>query len=45
MQTTGGTGPLPRGRHGLPREEVVRSQRERLLTAASKQSRLSVKSL
>lgn len=34
--TTGGTGPLPRGRHGLPREEVVRSQRERLLTAAAK---------
>ncbi len=34
--TTGGTDPLPRGRHGLPREEVVRSQRERLLTAAAK---------
>ena len=25
--------PLPRGRHGLPRETVVRSQRERLLRA------------
>lgn len=25
--------PLPSGRHGLPREEVVRSQRTRLLTA------------
>jgi AcrR family transcriptional regulator len=34
--TTGDTGPLLRGRHGLPREEVVRSQRERLLTAAAK---------
>ncbi|OJU84167.1 MAG: hypothetical protein BGO11_14965 [Solirubrobacterales bacterium 70-9] len=27
--------PLPRGRHQLPREEVVRSQRLRLLTAAA----------
>lgn len=36
MRTTGGTGPLPRGRHGLPREEVVRSQRRRLLSAAAK---------
>jgi AcrR family transcriptional regulator len=27
------TRPLPRGRHGLPRETVVRSQRERLLRA------------
>jgi AcrR family transcriptional regulator len=26
---------LPRGRHGLPREEVARSQRERLLAAAA----------
>ena len=26
----------PRGRHGLPREAVVRSQRDRLLTAAAK---------
>src|SRR5690606_30880284 len=26
---------LPRGPHGLPREEVERSQRERLLTAAA----------
>jgi AcrR family transcriptional regulator len=33
---TDGSGQLPRGRHGLPREEVVRSQRERLLTAAAK---------
>jgi AcrR family transcriptional regulator len=29
-------GQLPRGKHGLPREEVVRSQRERLLAAAAK---------
>jgi AcrR family transcriptional regulator len=29
-------GPLPRGRHGLPREEVVRSQRKRLLAAAAR---------
>jgi AcrR family transcriptional regulator len=36
MHTTGDTGPLPRGRHGLPREEVVRSQRERLLAAAAR---------
>jgi AcrR family transcriptional regulator len=36
MRTTGGTGQLPRGRHGLPRAEVVRSQRERLLAAAAK---------
>jgi AcrR family transcriptional regulator len=27
---------LPRGRHGLPREAVVRSQRERLLDAAAR---------
>ena len=27
--------PLPRGRHGLPREEVTRSQRERLLAATA----------
>ena len=26
---------LPRGRHGLPRELVMRSQRERLLAAAA----------
>jgi AcrR family transcriptional regulator len=36
MRTTSGAGPLPRGRHELPRKEVVRSQRERLLTAAAK---------
>lgn len=36
MQTIGGTGPLPRGKHGLPREAVVRSQRERLLSASAK---------
>ncbi len=36
MPTAGGTGWLPRGKHGLPREEVVRSQRERLLTAVAK---------
>ncbi|HKZ14267.1 MAG TPA: TetR/AcrR family transcriptional regulator [Solirubrobacterales bacterium] len=36
MQTIGGTGPLPRGKHGLPRAEVVRSQRERLQAAAAK---------
>jgi AcrR family transcriptional regulator len=30
--------PLPRGRHGLPRETVVRSQRERLLDAAARVS-------
>jgi AcrR family transcriptional regulator len=36
MRTTGGTGALPRGRHGLPRAAVVRSQRERLLAAAAK---------
>lgn len=30
------SGRLPRGRHGLPREEVVRSQRERLLGAMIK---------
>jgi AcrR family transcriptional regulator len=29
-------GQLPRGKHRLPREEVVRSQRERLLAAAAK---------
>jgi AcrR family transcriptional regulator len=28
--------PLPRGRHGLPRETVARSQRERLLDAAAR---------
>ncbi|HEY5054326.1 MAG TPA: TetR/AcrR family transcriptional regulator [Solirubrobacterales bacterium] len=28
-----GSGQLPRGRHGIPREMVVRSQRERLLAA------------
>ncbi|MDX6698573.1 MAG: hypothetical protein QOE65_1970 [Solirubrobacteraceae bacterium] len=31
--TSAPTSPLPRGRHGLPRETVVRSQRERLLRA------------
>ena len=36
MRTTGGRGPLPRGRHRLPREEVVRSQRVRLHAAAAK---------
>lgn len=36
MQPLEGTGRLPRGRHGLPREEVIRSQRERLLAAAAK---------
>lgn len=35
MQQNGPTGPLPRGKHGLPREEVVRSQRDRLLRAAA----------
>jgi AcrR family transcriptional regulator len=35
-QTTGAPGQLPRGKHGLPREEVVRSQRERLLGAAAR---------
>ena len=34
-RTTGAPGQLPRGKHGLPREEVVRSQRERLLAAAA----------
>lgn len=36
MTRPDGTGPLPRGKHGLPREEVIRSQRERLLAAAAK---------
>jgi hypothetical protein len=35
---SGGIGPLPRGKHGLPREEVVRSQRERLLTATGRET-------
>jgi AcrR family transcriptional regulator len=36
MRTTGARAPLPRGKHGLPREEVVRSQRERLLAGAAR---------
>jgi AcrR family transcriptional regulator len=36
MRTTAATGQLPRGKHGLPREEVIRSQRERLLGAAAR---------
>ncbi|HTT93925.1 MAG TPA: TetR/AcrR family transcriptional regulator [Solirubrobacterales bacterium] len=35
-RTTDASRSLPRGRHGLPREEVVRSQRERLLVAAAR---------
>jgi AcrR family transcriptional regulator len=35
MRAADDTAPLPRGRHGLPRDEVVRSQRARLLRAAA----------
>jgi AcrR family transcriptional regulator len=34
--TTEGAEPLPRGKHGLPREVVVRTQRKRLLAATAK---------